>query len=188
MARPRKVESLLKYFRDYNRVYQTRRRAIDPAWRARRIEASAKWKNKKGNRKKHRTWSREHYVNKFVKAGMTRSEVMARIKSVSRIELLSKKFAEQAAGCRLRHQPKEIFGHPDFANKAKKVAVFINGCFWHQPCPNKCSNIPKTNVKFWENKFKENYTRQKKVLRELKRAGWYCIVIWEHQVAKKYRL
>jgi DNA mismatch endonuclease (patch repair protein) len=56
----------------------------------------------------------------------------------------------EKAGCRLRHQPVGIIGKPDYANKSRKVAVFIHGYFFHA-CPLH-GNMPKTNKEFWEGK------------------------------------
>lgn len=53
---------------------------------------------------------------------------------------------ELLAGTRLRYQPK-IPGKPDFGLKGLKIAIFVDGCFWHK-CP-KCFVKPKTNAKFW---------------------------------------
>jgi DNA mismatch endonuclease (patch repair protein) len=104
---------------------------------------------------------------------------MAKIRSVSMLEKAAKKFAEAAAGCRLAHQPVNLAGNPDYANKAKKVAVFIHGCFWHQPCPNRCCKIPRNNAAFWKAKFERNAARHCEVERELKAAGFKIVVVWE---------
>lgn len=80
----------------------------------------------------------------------------------------------------LRHQPKGIFGRPDFANKNRKIALFIDGCFWHG-CKDhfKC---PKTNSKFWWDKIERNMKRDKEVTERLRAEGWTVIRIWEHEL------
>ena len=61
-----------------------------------------------------------------------RSENMSRIRSKNtRPEIIVRKFLH-SKGFRYRIHVKEIPGKPDLANKAKKIAVFVNGCFWHQ--------------------------------------------------------
>jgi len=85
-----------------------------------------------------------------------------------------------ALGKRYRIHNKTIFGTPDMSNKSKKVAVFIDGCFWHG-C-SRCYVEPKSNTEFWRNKIARNTKRRKKVKAELKREGWKVLQFWEHQI------
>jgi DNA mismatch endonuclease (patch repair protein) len=75
-----------------------------------------------------------------------------------------------------RHQRQ--VGKPDFVFRDKKVAVFIDGCFWHG-CP-RCFVKPKSNVKYWLAKIARNKDRSREVNRELKRLGWTVLRFWEH--------
>jgi DNA mismatch endonuclease (patch repair protein) len=77
------------------------------------------------------------------------------------------------------YQPKEIYGKPDFANRKNKIAIFLDGCFWHG-CPTHYSE-PKSNVKFWRAKIKKNIDRDRQVTSELKKEGFIVIRAWEHQ-------
>ncbi len=79
-----------------------------------------------------------------------------------------------------RHLP--LPGKPDFAFPEQKVAVFVDGCFWHG-CP-KCYTRPKTNRKFWDKKREDNMARDKCVTRKLRRQGWKVIRIWQHSLRK----
>ena len=79
-----------------------------------------------------------------------------------------------------RHLP--LPGKPDFAFPKQKVAVFVDGCFWHG-CP-KCYTRPKTNRKFWDKKREDNMARDKRVNRQLRRKGWKVIRIWQHALKK----
>ncbi len=115
-----------------------------------------------------------------------RSILMSKIRSVSSIEILGKKLAIFKAGCRLRHQPKNLFGNPDYANKAKKVIVRIQGCWFHG-CP-KHSKIPKTNKIFWTKKFKRNKERDKEVYNYYRKLGWKIINVWEHDIRKSVKI
>lgn len=75
-------------------------------------------------------------------------------------------------------------GRPDVAWPGKRVALFINGCFWHR-CP-KCNlGLPKSNVEYWVMKFNRNVERDKKSLAELEEMGWKVHVIWECELKKK---
>jgi DNA mismatch endonuclease, patch repair protein len=79
-----------------------------------------------------------------------------------------------------RHLP--LPGKPDFAFPKQKVAVFVDGCFWHG-CP-KCYTRPKTNRAFWDRKREANMARDKRVTRQLRHEGWKVIRIWQHSLKK----
>lgn len=80
-------------------------------------------------------------------------------------------------GYRLHYK---ITGKPDIVFPKKKIAIFIDGCFWHRCKYHFVS--PKTNKKFWLPKIKRNLVRDKEVNRTLKVAGWQVVRIWEHEV------
>ena len=106
---------------------------------------------------------------------------MASIRSVSRLELGAKRAAESLAGCRLRHNK---YGRgADWVNKRRKVAVFVNGCFWHG-CPEHYRS-PRTNASFWLGKVLRNMERDKKTIETLERKGFTVHVIWEHALRNK---
>lgn len=73
-------------------------------------------------------------------------------------------------------------GRPDFVFKDLGVAVFVDGCFFHR-CPRHSSN-PKTNKKFWQEKFKNNKARDEKVNQILRSEGWEVLRFWECKVKK----
>jgi len=79
-----------------------------------------------------------------------------------------------------RHYP--ITGRPDFAFPKLKLAVFVDGCFWHG-CP-KHATQPKGNMKFWQTKLDANKARDRKVNRLLRSSGWRVLRIWEHDLSK----
>jgi len=79
-----------------------------------------------------------------------------------------------------RHLP--LPGKPDFTFPKQKVAIFVDGCFWHG-CP-KCYTRPKTNRKFWDKKREDNMTRDRRVARQLRRQGWKVLRIWEHALKR----
>jgi len=74
-------------------------------------------------------------------------------------------------------------GKPDIVFTKKKIAVFIDGCFWHK-CPI-CFQEPATRKEFWMNKIQSNIDRDKKVNEQLKEEGWTVIRIWEHEIRKE---
>jgi len=75
-----------------------------------------------------------------------------------------------------RHQ--KLPGKPDFVWRAAKVAVFVDGCFWHgHDCGKNVT--PKTNAKAWREKIQGNKRRDRKASRALRQRGWKVVRIWE---------
>lgn len=85
------------------------------------------------------------------------------------------------SGLRLNY--KLLPGRPDICYIHKKLAIFINGCFWHR-CHYCKLNLPKTNKTFWSNKFKRNKERDRLKNKRLKKLGWKTMTIWECQIRK----
>ncbi len=79
-----------------------------------------------------------------------------------------------------------VLGKPDFIFPNQKVALFVDGCFWHG-CP-KHSNMPQNNREFWEKKLQGNKDRDKYVTRTLRRADWKVIRVWEHELTNSDRV
>lgn len=73
---------------------------------------------------------------------------------------------------------KKALGRPDIAFPGKKVAVFVNGCFWHR-CPYCNPRMPKSNSEFWKTKFEKNKERDQRKINQLIDAGWKSLIIWE---------
>ena len=112
-----------------------------------------------------------------------RSYNMSQIRSKhTKPELLLKKVLQ---GLHLRYHPK-MPGNPDFASKKLKVAVFVDGCFWHK-CP-KCFKNPVSNQKFWKSKITGNVMRDRKITKMLTRKGWAVLRFWEHDLKKEHSL
>jgi DNA mismatch endonuclease, patch repair protein len=78
-------------------------------------------------------------------------------------------------------QQHDIIGTPDFAFPKIKLAIFIDGSFWHGGPE---SRLPKTNTKFWANKIDKNRKRDRKVNRTLRQEGWSVLRIWDKELKK----
>jgi DNA mismatch endonuclease (patch repair protein) len=78
-----------------------------------------------------------------------------------------------------RNNARGIMGRPDLAYTRWKVAVFVDGCFWHG-CP-ECYIQPASNEAFWANKLKQNRARDEVVTQCLSEQGWTIIRVWEHE-------
>lgn len=86
-------------------------------------------------------------------------------------------------GGRFRPNVRSLPGSPDFANKARKRAIFVHGCFWHgHECCNK-AGLPKTNAQFWEEKQRRNRERDARAETQLKGRGWRVLAIWECELS-----
>ncbi len=73
-----------------------------------------------------------------------------------------------------------LTGKPDFVFPRTKLAVFIDGCFWHG-CPRHC-RMPSSNVNYWNNKIEKNKIRDKIITKALRMKGWQVIRVWEHEI------
>lgn len=111
---------------------------------------------------------------------LTRSQQMARIRGVNtspewmlRRELWKK-------GFRYRLHARTPIGRPDLIFPSARVAVFIDGCFWHG-CPEHYVR-PRTRDEFWSRKLTENVERDARQTLELERQGWRVCRLWEHEV------
>jgi DNA mismatch endonuclease, patch repair protein len=83
-------------------------------------------------------------------------------------------------GFRYRLHDRRVIGRPDLAFGGSRVAVFIDGCFWHG-CPEH-RVWPQTRSTFWRKKLEGNVHRDRFVGRELERQGWAVVRIWEHEI------
>jgi DNA mismatch endonuclease (patch repair protein) len=79
--------------------------------------------------------------------------------------------------------PKNILGAPDFYFRRHRLALFVDGCFWHG-CPICDRRTPTARSDFWGGKIAQNRRRDDRVRRKLRRQGLHTIRIWEHDVRK----
>lgn len=121
-----------------------------------------------------------------------KSEAVSRVMSKNKSKdtkpelLLRKKLWEEGIkGYRLHR--KDLPGKPDIAFVSKRLAIFVNGCFWHR-CPHCQYKLPKTNRDFWKNKFENNIARDLRAFDRLKEMNWKSITIWECELKDKEKL
>ena len=76
-----------------------------------------------------------------------------------------------------------VFGKPDFVFPEHRLAVFVDGCFWHG-CP-KHGTQPVSNTAFWKAKLARNRSRDRSVARTLKAGGWRVLRIWQHEFSRR---
>ena len=87
-------------------------------------------------------------------------------------------------GFRYRKNDNRLPGKPDIVLPKYKTIIFIHGCFWHgHNC--KAGKLPETRIVFWKNKILDNVGRDKKNTKELEKAGWKVIIIWQCEIKNK---
>ena len=74
---------------------------------------------------------------------------------------------------------------PDFLFRARRLVIFVDGCFWHG-CP-RHGTRPKGNAAFWRAKFRRNLERDRRDTRNLRCSGWRVVRLWEHELRAKVR-
>ena len=128
----------------------------------------------------------------FTKA--KRSEVMSRIRGRGNKDTelaLAKLFRRHRITGWRRHKEigksesrnRKFKVRPDFVFSKLRLAVFVDGCFWHG-CP-RHGTQPKANRAFWKRKFARNIARDRQVNRTLHSQDWRVFRIWEHELARK---
>jgi DNA mismatch endonuclease (patch repair protein) len=121
---------------------------------------------------------------KFRVVSAARSRQMRAIRGTgNRSTELRLRFALVRAGVNgWKLHAKDLPGKPDFYFPEQKLAVFVDGCFWHG-CP-KCGHIPNNNRRFWATKLALNKERDQANKRRLRTLGIATIRIWEHEIKR----
>ena len=107
-----------------------------------------------------------------------RSWLMSRVRGENTTPELTVRKYLHALGFRYRLHVKELPGKPDIVLPKYRTVVFVHGCFWHRHRGCRYASMPKSNVKFWIEKFKLNVARDKRNAVALRKAGWRCLTIW----------
>lgn len=110
-----------------------------------------------------------------------RSETMRRVRSRDTSCERALRSAIHARGLRFRLSS-DLPGRPDIVFPSARVAVFVDGCFWHG-CPRHC-RLPATNRAYWEAKIARNSARDARNAADLRQRGWCVVRVWEHEVTR----
>jgi DNA mismatch endonuclease (patch repair protein) len=116
-----------------------------------------------------------------------RSEIMRKVKSNRNksTELRLIQFFKENRICGWRRNFK-LYGKPDFVFPKQRLAIFVDGCFWHG---HNCRNTkPKDNADYWESKINRNKNRDVHVTETLTNKNWTVIRIWECELKNTTRL
>ena len=117
-----------------------------------------------------------------------RSWNMSRIRGKNTRPEMVVRSALHRLGYRFRLHRKDLPGQPDIVLPKHGIVIFVNGCFWHRHKGCSRTTTPKSNTAFWEKKFSDTISRDKKQQRLLKKAGWRVLIFWECQVDDSKRL
>ncbi|WP_159729775.1 very short patch repair endonuclease [Methylosinus sp. Ce-a6] len=96
--------------------------------------------------------------------------------------------ALRRAGLHYRRNAKGLPGAPDFANRRRGWALFVNGCFWHHHKNCARGTIPKQNRAFWLEKFAANRARDARKAKALRALGFHVAIVWECEALDARRL
>ena len=116
-----------------------------------------------------------------------RAWIMAQVKSSGNRstegELIAVLRENRVIGWRRKYP---LYGKPDFVFPKARVAVFVDGCFWHGH-PQKC-RVPLANRSYWARKIARNVARDRHVTRTLREKGWKVVRIWEDTIREPLTL
>lgn len=113
-----------------------------------------------------------------------RSALMARVRQKGTSAELTVAGILRSLRHSYRLNVRKLPGSPDFANRRRRWAIFVQGCFWHHHTNCRRATIPKSNVGFWTTKFTTNRARDARSVRALRTMGFRVVLIWECEVAK----
>src|SRR5437867_899944 len=106
---------------------------------------------------------------------------MGRVRRSGTAPELALRGALRRAGLRYASRGgRNLPGSPDITFRRERLAVFVDGCFWHG-CP-RHGTVPKSNTPFWVAKIRRNRQRDRQTDRSLKKLGWTVLHVWEHEL------
>jgi len=117
-----------------------------------------------------------------------RSALMARVRQRGTTPELVVAAVLRKLGFAYRLNVRALVGSPDFSNRKRAWAIYVQGCFWHHHTGCVRATVPKANQAFWRDKFTTNRRRDAKAIRTLRREGFRVVVVWECETREIERL
>ena len=117
-----------------------------------------------------------------------RREIMASVKSRdTKPEKIIRSLVHRM-GFRFSLHRSDLPGKPDIVLPRHGKVIFVHGCFWHGHARCRKATMPATNTVFWTEKIAKTKTRDTKAKRQLRRAGWQVLVVWECEIVRTEKL
>lgn len=116
------------------------------------------------------------------------SRRMASIRQHGTAPELAVRKALRTLGISYRTANRDLPGSPDLANRRRKWAIFVHGCYWHRHRGCSRTTTPRRNRQTWVSKFEANVERDKRKARELRSLGFRVLIVWECALDDSARL
>jgi DNA mismatch endonuclease (patch repair protein) len=113
---------------------------------------------------------------------------MSRVRGRNTTPELAVRRVVHSLGYRYRLHRVDLPGKPDLVFSSRRKIILVHGCFWHRHDGCTKSTAPKTNVEFWQEKFRNNVDRDQRVIASLRELGWNVLVVWQCETAEIERL
>jgi DNA mismatch endonuclease, patch repair protein len=130
----------------------------------------------------------EEIAPRRLRKPLTRSQMMARIRSKNTLPEVRTRSAVHALGRRFRIHTDDLPGKPDLANKARRWAIFVHGCFWHSHEGCQLASKPRSNTDYWSAKLSRNQQRDALHQQALRDLGYQVLTVWECETRDETKL
>jgi DNA mismatch endonuclease (patch repair protein) len=137
---------------------------------------------------RHRTQDLEKIAPRSLREPLTRSQMMGRIRSKNTLPEVRTRSTVHALGVRFRVHVADLPGKPDLANKARRWAIFVHGCFWHSHETCQLASKPRSNMGYWSEKLVRNRERDTLHRQALRDLGYEVLTVWECETRDERRL
>jgi DNA mismatch endonuclease (patch repair protein) len=114
-----------------------------------------------------------------LRAPLSRSEIMGRIRSKDTVPEIRTRSAVHALGRRFRVHAPDLPGKPDLVNRSKRWAIFVHGCFWHSHDGCRLASSPRSNKTYWAEKLTRTQSRDLAHETALRALGFEVLTVWE---------
>jgi DNA mismatch endonuclease (patch repair protein) len=135
-----------------------------------------KQKGKPGKRPRDRDVGRNRFG---LAVDAATSDRLGKIRQLNTTPELVVRTVAAQLGLRFRVHNPDLAGSPDLANRKRRWAIFVNGCFWHHHARCHRATTPKRNREFWVAKFANNQRRDRRAITALRREGFVVLTVWE---------
>lgn len=133
------------------------------------------------SRESERTQMLNRHSSPDIVSPRVRSKMMRAVRQQRTTAEIRVRKIVRSTGASFCIRNKNLPGSPDLANRRRKWAIFVHGCFWHghKNCKRGTSLTPKTNAEFWAEKFRVNRMRDAAACWRLRRLGFRVAIVWE---------